>query len=91
MTVFKSHPFISVSSDLEISCSCHGPGLVEIKCPATFIGKVSSAENYKQLEIINEQLYLKKASPYYFQIQGQLAVTQAGNIVISLFFHSRFI
>ena len=75
MTVFKSHPFISVSPDLEINCSCHGPGLVEIKCPATFIKKVPSAENYKHLEIINEQPYLKKASPYYFQIQGQLAVT----------------
>ena len=46
MTVFKSHPFISVSRDMEINCSCHGPGFEEIKCPATFIGKVPSAENY---------------------------------------------
>ena len=74
MTVFKSHPFISVSPDLEINC-CHGLRLVEIKCPATIIGKVPSAENYKHLEIINEQPYLKKTRPYYFQIQGQLAVT----------------
>ena len=43
--------------------------------PATFIGTFPSAGNYKHLEIINEQPYLKKASPYYFQIQGQLAVT----------------
>ena len=28
-TMFKSHPFISISPDLEINCSCHGPGLVE--------------------------------------------------------------
>ena len=75
MTVFTSHPFISISPDLEITCSYHGPGLVAIKCPATFIGKVPSAENYKHLEIINEQPYLKKASPYYFEIQGLLAVT----------------
>ena len=47
MVVFKSHSFISVSPDLEINCSCHGSGLVEIKCPATFVGKVPSAENYK--------------------------------------------
>ena len=72
MTVFKFHPFISVSSDLEINCSGHGPELVEIKCSATFIGKVSSAENHKQLEIINEQLYLKKASPYYFQHSSEI-------------------
>ena len=71
MTVFKSHPFISVCPDLEINCSCHGP----VKMPSTFIGKVPSAENYKHLEMINEKPYLKKASPYYFQIQGRLAVT----------------
>ena len=65
ITVFKSHPFISVSPDLEINC-CHGLRLVEIKCPATIIGKVPSAENYKHLEIINEQPYLKKTRPYYF-------------------------
>ena len=75
MAVFKSHPFISVSPDLEINCSCHGPGLVEIKCPATIIGKVLSTENYKHLQI-NDQPYLKtKNKPYYFQNQGQLAVT----------------
>ena len=75
MTVFKFRPFISVSSDFEINSSCLGTGLVAIKCPATFIGKVPSAENYKHFEIINEQPYLKKSIPYYFQIQGQLAVT----------------
>ena len=76
MTVFKSHPLISVSPDLETNCSCHGPGLVElVECPATVIANVPSAENYKHLEVINEQPYLKKTSPYYFQIQGQLAVT----------------
>ena len=29
----------------------------------------------KHLEIINEQPYLNKTSPYYFEIQGQLVVT----------------
>ena len=71
----KTHPFIAVSPDLEINCTSHGPGLVEIKCPATIIGKEPSAENYKHLEIINEQPYLNKTSPYYFEIQGQLVVT----------------
>ena len=48
---------------------------MEIKCAAIFIGKVPSVENYKHLEIINEQPYLTKTSPYYFKIQGQLEVT----------------
>ena len=51
------------------------PGLVVIKCSTTIIGNVASAEIYKHLEIINERLYLKKRSPYYFQIQGQTAIT----------------
>ena len=89
MTVFKSHPFISVSPDLEINCSCHGPGLVEIKCPAAFIGKVPSAEIYKHLEIINEQPYLKKKQAHITsRFKGNLQL-QADSIVISLSFHSR--
>ena len=60
MTVVKSHPFISVSPDLEIKCLCYGLGLVKIKCSVTFIGKVPSAENYEHLEVIIEHLYSKK-------------------------------
>ena len=88
--MFKSHPFISVSPDLGINCSCHGPGLVEIKCAATFIGKVPSAENYKHLEIIHEQTYLKKQAHVTFKFKANFQL-QADNIVISSSFHSRVI
>ena len=91
ITVFKSHPFISVSPDLEINCSFHGPGLVGIKCPATIIGKVQSTENYKHLEIINEQPYLKKKQAHITSKFKDNLQLQADNIVIFLSFHSRVI
>ena len=52
MTVFKSHPFISVNPDMEINCSCYGPGLGVIKCPAAFIRKIPLAENYLKPTIL---------------------------------------
>ena len=90
MTLFKSHLFISVSPDLEINCSCHGPGLVEIKRPATIIGKVPSAENNKHLETINEQPSLKKKAHITSKFKGNLQL-QADNIATSLSFNSRVI
>ena len=58
MTVLQPYFFKSVSPDLEVICSYHGPGLVEIKCPTSLIGKVPSIENYHHLELIDaERMY----------------------------------
>ena len=76
MTILATHPFISVTPDLEIDCACHGPGLVEIKCPASLIGKVPQKDNYKHLEARECENKLRKSSEYYFQLQGQMAVTK---------------
>ena len=77
MTVIQPYPFISISLDLEVICSCHGPGLVEIKCPASLIGKVLSIENYHHLELSDFQIKRKRNSEYYFQIQGKTAVAES--------------
>ena len=72
---------------MEINCNCHGAGLVEIKCPATLIGKIPSIENYsKHIEKDGDKLQLKSTSPYYSQIQGQLAAT--GRLYCELFVFS---
>ena len=68
MTIFSTHPFISVTPDLEIDCACHGPGLVEIKCPASLIGKVPQKDNYKHLEAREFENKLRKSSEYYFRV-----------------------
>ena len=70
MTLLQLYPFISVSPDLEVICSYHGFGLVEIKCPASLIGKVSFIENHHHLELTDCQIKLKRNSEYYFHIQG---------------------
>ena len=31
--VHVEHPYIGASADGLVECDCHGPGLLEIKCP----------------------------------------------------------
>ena len=101
MTILKPYPFIQVSPDLEVICSCYGPRLVEIKCPASLIGKVPSVENYHHLELSDGQIKLKRNSEYHFQIQGHMAVIErmychffifsfAGNTTVQLDFDENF-
>ena len=75
MTVMESHPFISASPDLEAQCQCHGPRLVEIKCPASIIGQVLSPQNYDHIEVVDDTLSLKRYGPYFSQVQGQMGIT----------------
>ena len=75
MTVMESHPFISVSPDLESQCQCHGPRLVEIKCPASIIGQVPPPQNYNHIEVVDDTSSLKRSSPYFSQVQGQMGTT----------------
>ena len=66
MTVFEEYPYLSATPDMEINCNCHGADLVEIKCPATLIGKIPSIENYsKHIEKDGDKLNLKSTIPYY--------------------------
>ena len=91
MTIYERFSFISVSPDLEVCCSCHGEGLVEIKCPATLIGKIPNSENYSiHIEQQNYSMYLKKSSPYYSQIQGQKGVKNIGCCYFFCIYFSRF-
>ena len=90
MTVFEEYPYLSVIPDIEINCNCHGAGLVEVKCPATLIGKILSIENYnKHIEKDGDKLKLKSTSPYYSQMQGQLAATGRLYCNLFVFFTSR--
>ena len=87
MRVFEEYPYLSATPDMEINCNCHGAGSVEIKCPATVIGKILSIENYnKHIQKDGDKLQLKSTSPYYSQIQGQLAAT--GRLNCDMFVYS---
>ena len=75
MTVLQPYPFISFSPGLEVFCSCHNSGLIEIKCPASLISKVPAVENYHHLKLSDGPAKLKRNSEYYFQILVKMPVT----------------
>ena len=62
VAVFEGYTFLAVKPDLEINCACHGPGVVEIKCPATLIAKTTNVDNYKHMEMCNDNIALKMTS-----------------------------
>jgi len=77
LVVSQSHLWIAVSPDLIIQCSCHGRGIVEIKCPDSIRNENPNAENYKHLmRDCNNNMVLKQSSEYHYQIQGQMAITK---------------
>ena len=77
MTVSKLDPYISVTPDLEFECPCCGKGVCEVKCPPSVpANRAPSWRTYgKHLGNFNGQTKLKRSSEYYYQIQGQMAVT----------------
>ena len=76
MTIMKKHPFISVLTDLDVSCLCCGKGHAEFKCPGSIKDQGPSADKLPYLDTNeNGQTKVKKNSDYYFQVQGQMGVT----------------
>ena len=76
LVISESHPWIGASPDLLVECDCHGPGLVEIKCPGGIRRQIPTSTNWKHLIKINGKDTLNKNSEYYCQIQGQMALTK---------------
>ena len=63
MYIFDTYPFISASPDLLIECKL-------------LIDKAPNIEYYgSHMEEIDGVKYIRKQSPYFFQMQGQKAVT----------------
>eukprot|EP00794_Sanderia_malayensis_P016402 gene16402-18039_t len=75
--VLKSHPYIGASPDNIFSCSCCQNSCLEYKCPFS-IKDVTVEEGYKKtdfLENCDGKLQLKRNHKYFFQVQGQMALT----------------
>ena len=75
--VSLDYPFIGASPDGIIHCECHGPRLIEVKCPFTHRGL--SIENYSKqkntcLELKENSVKLKKNHSYFYQVQCQMGV-----------------
>ena len=71
-------PFLGASPDGIVSCQCHKPGLLEIKCPWTFRG-LSIAEYASKpdacLEVTDDIIRLKREHAYFYQVQCQMHAT----------------
>lgn len=80
LVVSKEDPVLAASPDLLVTCQCSrsecqgGPGLCEIKCPESVKDQIPSADNWSPLVRICDTTQLSHTSPYYSQIQGQMAI-----------------
>lgn len=74
LLVSETHPYIRVSPDALIDCSCHGRRLVEVKCPYSLRNKDIEASakdgSVDYVETIAGQMHVKKGHSrgYYEQI-----------------------
>ena len=75
LAIMADRPFIGASPDLEADCTCCKSGLVEIKCPYSIRDTSPSADNLPYLEFRDGETKLRKNSDYYYQVQGQMGVT----------------
>ena len=80
IVIYEKTPYLAASPDLEVECDCCGLGLVEIKCPYSIKGEIPTSENLVYLREVTDSsnqknITLKENSSYYFQVQGQMGVT----------------
>ena len=83
LVILKSDPFIAVSPDGEIFCECCQNGVLEIKCPARSMQSIPLHTTLSYLLKETDPLTGHESSKlttnheYYFQVQGQMAVTKS--------------
>lgn len=75
--ICKDAPYLAASPDAVVACSCCGEGLLEIKCPFKHrnVSPEDAAASDAQF-CLDANLKLKSTHNYFYQIQGQLLVTQ---------------
>ncbi len=69
-------PCLGASPDGMVSCSCHGRGVLEIKCPYTYRERLDDWQQDRDFPI-DEKLSMKKNHKYYYQIQMQMDMCKA--------------
>jgi len=79
LILHPSFPFFGATPDGIVHCSCHGPGVLEIKCPfrckeASF--KEAATQASFCLQESNDGLQLKENHAYYYQVQLQMKICE---------------
>ena len=77
LQVDADYPFLGATPDGLVTCSCHGLAVLEVKCPYNFKESLDGWQNDKNFPI-DESLEMKQDHKYYFQIQLQMDLCQAG-------------
>ena len=69
-------PFLAISPDRLVSCSCCGDGILEVKCPYQFRDTAVVDMVKCRDSCLDADFLLKKGHPFYSQVQLQLYVTK---------------
>ena len=79
LVVYSKLSYVAASPDQVVTCNCHPPSPLEIKCLYTIKGEMVSKSFQKTafLEMRDDEIILKRDHPYYYQIQCQIGVTGA--------------
>ena len=65
-------PYLGASPDGIVSCSCHGKGVLEIKCPYKYKDSLNCWEHDNEFPIEKGTLLMKRNHKYYYQVQLQI-------------------
>ena len=76
LILHPSFPFFGATPDGIVNCSCHGPGVLEIKCPFRCKEAEAATQASFCLEEDNDSLQLKEDHTYYYQVQFQMKICQ---------------
>lgn len=74
------NPIIGASPDALVSCSCHEPGILEVKCP--WSGREQTINEFAENEnsFLNKkesgEIQLSRTHPYFYQVQCQMFCTR---------------
>ncbi|XP_061703411.1 uncharacterized protein LOC133515122 [Syngnathoides biaculeatus] len=74
LLVCQIRPYMAVSCDGIVSCTCCGKGCVEVKCPDKHRNSNIANASKDNLFCLDKDLHLKKEHRYYTQVQFQMYV-----------------
>ena len=77
--IHPNYPHLGASPDGLVRCACCGDGIIEVKCPYSIRDRTPKQAANKAkfyLEPTENGLQLSRSHQYYYQIQGQLAISQ---------------
>ncbi len=77
LSISKASPYLAASPDGIIKCTCHGTGVLEIKCPFRFKDGTHEEMVRDKTSCLDEAYPLKSDHRYFSQVQIQMHVTGA--------------